>query len=145
MRSIKCTATYGPGFALLIIVIASSIFITANNDNDSSDNKAILMAPQDPQTAALLAHVVSQIEQNVNFLASQNYISQSDASTILNKLPNPQGATQNTGGIAGITSRMSNMMGRTPAPAPRAVPAAPSLPQARALWAYKGDVSVIHH
>ncbi|KAF8199668.1 SH3 domain-containing protein [Pholiota molesta] len=41
------------------------------------------MAPQDPQAAALLAHVLSQIEDNVNFLASQDYISQADASAIL--------------------------------------------------------------
>ncbi|KAF4613907.1 hypothetical protein D9613_007853 [Agrocybe pediades] len=93
------------------------------------------MAPQDPQAAALLAHVVSQIEQNVNFLASQNYISQSDASAILTKLPN----AQSTCGMAAITSRMSSMMGRAPAAAPRAVPAAPSVPQAKALWAYRGD------
>ncbi|KAF9485180.1 hypothetical protein BDN70DRAFT_903259 [Pholiota conissans] len=89
------------------------------------------MAPQDPQAAALLTHVLSQIEDNVNFLASQNYISQADASAILTKLPNAN-ATRSPGGISGSTSRMANMM--------RPTPAAPSaLPQAKALWAYSGD------
>ncbi|KDR78949.1 hypothetical protein GALMADRAFT_64434 [Galerina marginata CBS 339.88] len=101
------------------------------------------MSPQDPQAAALLAHVVSQIEQNVSFLASQNYISEGDASAILAKLPNANQATNhNAGGFSALASRMSNMTMRGPAmptPAPRAVPAVPSLPQARALWAYTGD------
>ncbi|KAJ7746611.1 SH3 domain-containing protein [Mycena metata] len=73
--------------------------------------------------AALLAHVVSQVESNVNFLVSQNYITQADASVFLAKLPSsgPQA---------------------TPAPAPYAArkgakaPAAPAVVQARALWSY---------
>ncbi|KAJ7039547.1 SH3 domain-containing protein [Mycena alexandri] len=74
--------------------------------------------------AALLAHVVSQVESNVNFLVSQNYITQSDASVFLAKLPS-SGAPQ-----------------PTPAPASYAVrkganaPAAPAVAQARALWPY---------
>ncbi|PPQ85385.1 hypothetical protein CVT25_006416 [Psilocybe cyanescens] len=99
------------------------------------------MSPQDPQTAALLAHVVSQIEQNVNFLASQNYISQSDASAILTKLPNSNQATnQSSGALSSLANRVSNM-GFNRTPAPRAVPAPPSssLPKAKALWAYQGD------
>ncbi|KAF8968032.1 hypothetical protein BDZ97DRAFT_1800581, partial [Flammula alnicola] len=91
------------------------------------------MSPQDPQAAALLAHVISQIEQNVSFLASQNYISQGDASAILTKLPNVDG-NRSASGISGLAARLSNMTTRSPAPA------APSaLPQAKALWAYTGD------
>jgi hypothetical protein len=104
------------------------------------------MAPQDPQAAALLTHVVAQIEQNVEFLASQNYISQSDASAILTKLPNVA-SNPNPNGINGLAARVSNMMvrapntpeARTPAPPP---PARTSLPQVKALWAYSGDVRV---
>ena len=101
------------------------------------------MAPQDPQAAALLAHVVAQIEQNVEFLASQNYISQSDASAILTKLPNVANNPTPTG-INGLAARVSNMMprtpeARTPAPPP---PVRTSLPQVKALWAYSGDVSI---
>lgn len=103
------------------------------------------MAPQDPQAAALLAHVVAQIEQNVNFLASQDYISQQDASTILTKLPNVANNT-NPSGINGLAARVSDMVRnpttpetRSPAPPP---PARSTLPQVKALWAYSGDVCV---
>ncbi|KAJ3508104.1 hypothetical protein NLJ89_g5935 [Agrocybe chaxingu] len=67
------------------------------------------MSPQDPQAAALLTHVLSQIEANVQFLAEQGYISAGDASAILTKLPNP-------GHTAPAPER---------APAPRAVPPTP--------------------
>ncbi|KAH9481730.1 Unconventional myosin-Ie [Psilocybe cubensis] len=102
------------------------------------------MSPQDPQTAALLAHVVSQIEQNVEFLASQNYISQADASAILTKLPNSNQATNHSAGpIASLAGRISNLgINRTPSAA-RAVPPPPppsrALPQAKALWAYSSN------
>ncbi|KAJ7454818.1 SH3 domain-containing protein [Mycena latifolia] len=56
--------------------------------------------------AAFLAHVVSQVESNVNFLVSQNHISHSDASAFLAKLPNSS------------------------------APRAPAVVQARALWPY---------
>ncbi|KAJ7722727.1 SH3 domain-containing protein [Mycena maculata] len=72
--------------------------------------------------AALLAHVVSQVESNVNFLVSQNYISESDASLFLAKLP----------------SSSSPRAMPTPA-APRrgiSVSAPPPVVQARALWPY---------
>ncbi|TFK40214.1 SH3 domain-containing protein [Crucibulum laeve] len=96
------------------------------------------MAPQDPQAAALLAHVLLQVEQNVQFLASNNYISQADASAILTKLPNA--SASNNGAIANLTSRMGNLRAAAapsaPPPAPRAVPTAPQGVQARAIWAY---------
>ena len=96
------------------------------------------MSPQDPQNAALLAHIVSQIEQNVNFLASQNYISNGDASAILNRLPN---TTQNE-----ITSRTANLnigSRNIPPPAiPRSTPAPPTTILSRALWAYNEDGQV---
>ncbi|KAJ6612286.1 SH3-domain-containing protein [Mycena sp. CBHHK59/15] len=75
--------------------------------------------------AALLAHVVSQVESNVNFLVSQNYISQTDASLFLAKLPN------------GASSAPRAMP--TPSPALRrgmSSSAAPAVVQARALWPY---------
>ncbi|KAF9526358.1 hypothetical protein CPB83DRAFT_794937 [Crepidotus variabilis] len=91
------------------------------------------MAPQDPQAAALLTHVLSQIEQNVDFLASQNYISQADASAILTKLPNPNNNSMN-----GLAARFSTMP--TPGAGARATPPPPApasnVPTARALWAY---------
>ncbi|KJA26351.1 hypothetical protein HYPSUDRAFT_36654 [Hypholoma sublateritium FD-334 SS-4] len=90
------------------------------------------MSPQDPQAAALLAHVVSQIEDNVQFLASQNYITQADASAILTKLPNAN-SNVTPSGISGLANRVSNMaLGRS-------APAVSTLPKAKALWAYTGD------
>jgi len=87
------------------------------------------MSPQDPQNAALVAHIVSQIEQNVNFLASQNYISNGDASAILTRLPNNE--------------RMANLdIGNRnipPAAIPRQIPAPPLAARSRALWAYNGE------
>ncbi|KAH8831345.1 SH3-domain-containing protein [Flagelloscypha sp. PMI_526] len=78
---------------------------------------------------ALLAHVVSQITTNVDFLVSQNYISHIDARNFINKLPASASGTV------------------SPAPAVRASPVAsppPSVPspasskvsQGRALWPY---------
>ena len=96
------------------------------------------MSPQDPQNAALVAHIVSQIEQNVNFLASQNYISNGDASAILTRLPN---ANQNE-----IASRVANLnigSRNIPPPAiPRSTPAPPTTTLSRALWAYNENGQV---
>lgn len=46
------------------------------------------MTAANPETDALLAHVVSQVQQNVEFLVSQNYLPRSDASAFLSKLNN---------------------------------------------------------
>ncbi|TFK25340.1 hypothetical protein FA15DRAFT_668570 [Coprinopsis marcescibilis] len=96
------------------------------------------MAVVDTQNAALVEHIVSQIEQNVQFLASQNYISQADAATILERLPNERAAQSNGSALSSITSKFSNMMpSKGPSmPVPRAVPAAPKVQQARAIWGY---------
>ncbi|KAJ7678550.1 SH3 domain-containing protein [Mycena rosella] len=78
--------------------------------------------------AALLAHVVSQVESNVNFLVSQNYISHSDASAFLAKLPS--------------SSAPHAMPMPTPAAPRRGMSAsapAPAVVQARALWPYNED------
>ncbi|KAF8896516.1 hypothetical protein BD779DRAFT_1668288 [Infundibulicybe gibba] len=97
------------------------------------------MAPQDPQSAALLAHVIAQVESNVQFLAAQNYISQADASAMLSKLPNT-----NNNSVAPLAARMNNVAISTPA-APPTPQRAPSMPapettfQARAIWAYNED------
>jgi hypothetical protein len=92
------------------------------------------MSPQDPQNAALVAHIVFQIEQNVNFLASQNYISNGDASAILTRLPN---ANQNE--IASTGNRTI-----PPPVIPRSTLAPPTTTLSRALWAYNGEVFLIY-
>ena len=105
------------------------------------------MAPQDAQAAALLSHVVSQMEQNVNFLASQNYISQSDASAILTKLPN---VANNPSTVHHLANQVSNVRVSTTA---RAVPPPPQpiatqdsgLPKAKAIWPYNENGQVRLH
>ena len=77
--------------------------------------------------AALLAHVISQLQHNVDFLVAQNYISPSDASAILAKLPstttNAKTNTQHSDSATGATLR------------------------ARALWGYNenGEASRLRH
>ncbi|KAK7051022.1 hypothetical protein VNI00_005134 [Paramarasmius palmivorus] len=87
----------------------------------------------DTQKAALFSHVVSQIEQNVEFLISQNYLSRSDASAFLNKLSNISiDTTVTTTSVPTPFARRAN-----PAPAPvAAMPAASQYPTCRALWGY---------
>lgn len=83
------------------------------------------MTARDPQSAALLAHVVSQVEANVQFLVSQNYISQSDASTFLAKLPNGASPAPSTGFLGKIMPRVTARKS-----------SGPPVVQARALWPY---------
>lgn len=96
------------------------------------------MSPQDPQNAALVAHIVSQIEYNVNFLASQDYISNADASAILTKLPN---ANQNelASHVASLNIGNRNM---PPSAIPRQTPAPSATDRSQALWAYNEDGQV---
>ncbi|KDQ57039.1 hypothetical protein JAAARDRAFT_130934 [Jaapia argillacea MUCL 33604] len=80
--------------------------------------------------AALLAHVVAQVEQNIQFLNSQNYISTVDAQIILSKLPS--------------NSPSENTRAATVVPPPIArrgipVPPGPRVVKATALWAYNED------
>ncbi|KAJ7583607.1 SH3 domain-containing protein [Mycena floridula] len=92
-----------------------------------------VMSAQD----ALLAHVVSQIESNVQFLISQKYISAGDASGFLNTLSNvtttPQAAPARTGFLNTISNAVT--------PGRRAAPPAtkPAISQARAIWAYNEE------
>ncbi|CCM07059.1 uncharacterized protein FIBRA_09381 [Fibroporia radiculosa] len=88
--------------------------------------------PTDPQAAALLTHVLSQIEQNVAFLSSQNYISSGDAADIMARLTALQ-KTSDTQSLAVGPPRAA------PSPA-RQVPLPPARSQkAKALWAYNED------
>jgi len=86
------------------------------------------MAPQSPESAALLTHIISQLESNIQFLVSHNYISPSDASAFFSKLPN--------------ISNNNYHQSCTVPPAPRSIPVAPQVVQARALWAYNENGEV---
>lgn len=85
----------------------------------------------DAQSSALLAHIISQTHSNIDFLLSQNYLSQADASAILAKLPDPNN-TQPT--------HASPPTRRTVPPV--AIKPAPRVVQARALWAYNENGQV---
>ncbi|EMD33397.1 hypothetical protein CERSUDRAFT_118000 [Gelatoporia subvermispora B] len=101
--------------------------------------------PSDPQTAALLAHVLSQTQQNISFLASQGHISHADAADIQRRLA---AAENNSSPVEASFRNMSlspPVAEPAPAPAPpapfqRNIPPPPARTQrARALWAYNED------
>ncbi|KAK2460947.1 hypothetical protein APHAL10511_007417 [Amanita phalloides] len=80
------------------------------------------MTGQTPQ-AAMLAHIVSRVQSDVDFLVSQDYISRIDANQFLAKLPD-------------------NSTPAAPAPVRRpAVPTTPQAVQARAIWGYNENNS----
>jgi hypothetical protein len=84
------------------------------------------MTGQDPQAAAMLAHIVSQVQSHIDFLVSQDHISRFDADQFLGKLPSE------------TTARAPKALG---APVRRPVPA-PQAPQGRAIWGYNEGNSV---
>lgn len=100
--------------------------------------------PSEHQAAVLLAHVASQMQLNVAFLESQNYLSAQDAATmkeIIMRLP----VSNNV-----VVKAETNV--RVVPPTSTAVRTVPSLPEkaelsraeavpvrARALWAYNED------
>ncbi|RXW25631.1 hypothetical protein EST38_g200 [Candolleomyces aberdarensis] len=98
------------------------------------------MTVEDP----LAAHLISQIQQNVELLASQNYISHGDAQEILARLPQGS-ATKAPSAMSQISSKFSKLVSPShsqEAHQPRAVPPPPpppqrdSAPQAKALWGH---------
>ena len=96
--------------------------------------------PSDPQAVALLAHVLSQTQANINFLASQNYITSSKAFELIGRLSQGPAAVHALSPyVAASISNLSLGPVRSSEPARRVVP--PPHPrnrttQARALWAY---------
>ena len=102
------------------------------------------MARSNAQNDALLAHIFQQTQANVSFLASQSYITATEASEIMSRLTTAQ-SRGNTAG-ADITASMQNLQVAPPA-APLAMvdtgrrnvppPPARRTVRAKALWAYK--------
>ncbi|KAI0671973.1 SH3 domain-containing protein [Trametes maxima] len=100
--------------------------------------------PSDPQAAALLAHVLSQTQQNISFLASQNYISATDATELITRLTQGPRATHDapSDSLAASFHNLSVGPARSPSPARRVVPSPPArhnTKRARAIWAYNED------
>jgi LAS seventeen-binding protein 1/2 len=105
-------------------------------------------------TSALLAHIVSQTRQNVEFLMAQDEISRDAGQRILAQLPNSSDVA-----LRDLSEQTRRMAIPTPSPqppihydppsAPEPGPPArrntqqpPSLQQAKALWAYNENGSV---
>jgi hypothetical protein len=109
-------------------------------------------------SSALLAHIVSQTRQNVEFLVAQDEISRDAGQRILAQLPNASDVA-----LRDLSEQTRRMTIPVPAPSPQppidydrpsAPPSGPparrnaqqppSLQQAKALWAYNenGSVSV---
>ncbi|PSS05490.1 hypothetical protein PHLCEN_2v3772 [Hermanssonia centrifuga] len=96
------------------------------------------MAPSDPQTAALLAHVFSQTQANISFLAAQNYISPTDASELISRLTTAQSRGNTDASLANSMQALAVVptnTGRRSAPPPPP----PRTQRARAVWAYNED------
>ncbi|KAI0261549.1 hypothetical protein BC834DRAFT_895810 [Gloeopeniophorella convolvens] len=105
-----------------------------------------------PDPSALIAHIVSQTRQNVEFLIAQNEIPRDVGQGILAKLP-----TANDVALRDLSEQTRRMTIPSPSmgtssrdygppppgpPARRAVPPAPSnVQRARALWAYNENGS----
>jgi hypothetical protein len=80
------------------------------------------------QNSVLLTQIVSQVENNIQFLVSQGYVAQQDASQFLAKLPHSDAPAS----VAAPSF---------PTPTPRAVASTPATtPRARVLWPWSGQV-----
>jgi len=92
---------------------------------------------QDPQAAAMLDHIVSQVQSNIEFLVSQDYISRLDANQFLAKLPSQSAANgvQPTARVPSFPTPASVTAAHRPAPASQA----PQAVTARAIWGYNQD------
>ncbi|GLB40670.1 putative variant SH3 domain containing protein [Lyophyllum shimeji] len=86
-----------------------------------------------PESAALLAHIVSQVETNVRFLVAQNYLSRADADAFLAKLPeNGVPKAANASSNSSLVSRVKSLATSSPP----LKPPQPQVQQARAVWGY---------
>ncbi|KAG1750247.1 SH3-domain-containing protein [Suillus lakei] len=115
-----------------------------------------MAVPHDAQSAALLAHVATQLQLNVSFLESQNYMSAEDADSmreIVSRLPGGAGQSVVTTSFNVIDPAVMTRSIPSPAvmPRARAIPSPPvqappispiSSQQPRlvkAIWAYNED------
>jgi hypothetical protein len=87
-------------------------------------------------SSALLAHIVSQTHQNVEFLISQRQISPTDGRDILAKLPNAPDRF-----MAALEQQTQNLL-ITPPPSTGPTPGYPQTIQAKALWGYNEQAQV---
>lgn len=94
---------------------------------------------------ALLAHIISQTRQNVEFLMNQNHITAADGRDILAKITVPS-SPSSVSSLAQQTQRLG-INNTIPQPQPQAhppplAPLTKSSFQARAIWAYNENRQV---
>lgn len=142
--------------------IAATVAVIVGRDEhyqESASPTATLM-----DTAAFIAHIVSQTKQNVQFLITHNQISANEGRDILAKLPSIPSTTLDP--VQNLTQQAQGLM-ITPPPSSAATSNAPSLPttpnfypspsspsyiapakpivQARAIWSYNEHGQVSHN
>lgn len=115
-----------------------------------------MAVPHDSQSAVLLAHVAMQLQLNISFLESQNYMSAEDADSmreIISRLPGGAGqSVVTTGYVIDPPVVTRAIPASVDMPRGRAIPASPPVqaPQTssvssqqpklvKALWAYNED------
>lgn len=81
------------------------------------------------RSAALLEHIVSRVEQDVQFLVDHNYISAQDAAIIVARLPNSAAVQAPVQAAAPVRMPVAS-------PPPTYPGAQASVCRARALWGY---------
>ncbi|KAG2146093.1 SH3-domain-containing protein [Suillus bovinus] len=103
-----------------------------------------MAVPHNAQSAALLAHVAAQLQLNISFLESQNYMSAEDADSmreIISRLPGGTGQSVVTTNFNVITPAV--MTRAIPPPsvqAPAVSPISSQKPRfAKAIWSYNED------
>jgi len=89
--------------------------------------------------STFLAHIVSQLENQVDFLVKHRYILQEDASTFLTKLPSSNTLAHPSMPTFPTPTPQDAVFSSTHAPTPPHPPSS-SVPQARVLWAWAGQV-----
>ena len=101
----------------------------------------IVPMARSPNDSAFLAHIVSQLENQVDFLVKHRYISQEDASTFLAKLPSSNTLAHPSMPTFPTPTPQNAVFSSAHAPTPPPPPPPPSsVPQARVLWAWAGQV-----
>ncbi|KZT06113.1 SH3-domain-containing protein [Laetiporus sulphureus 93-53] len=94
-----------------------------------------MQPPEDPQAAALLRYVLSQTRQNIEFLASQDYLSPTDVADMMRRLPKLQDGPS----VEDMKALTIAPPQDVPPPARRIPPPPPRTQRARAVWAYNED------
>lgn len=96
-----------------------------------------MAVPSDAQAKALLAHVASQMQLNVAFLESQNYLSAQDAATMKGIIQRLPAGTTTVAKVAPAVARTAQDEKQVLADPPKVAPV-----YARALWAYNENSAV---